>query len=29
MEVILLLLDELDDLCAMAWQRAVTLFGDP
>jgi len=28
MEVVLLLLDEIDDLCAMVWQRAVTLFGD-
>jgi hypothetical protein len=28
MEVLLLLLDEIDDLCAMVWQQAVTLFGD-
>ena len=27
MEVMLLLLDEIDDLCAMAWQHAVSLFG--
>jgi len=26
MEVMLLLLDEIDDLCAMAWQRTLTLF---
>ena len=27
MEVMLLLLDEIDDLCAMAWQQAMGLFG--
>ena len=26
MEVLLLLLDEIDDLCAIAWRRTVTLF---
>jgi hypothetical protein len=26
MECLLLLLDEIDDLCAMAWQRAAALF---
>lgn len=29
MEIMLLLLDEIDDLCAMAWQRTLTLLGDP
>ena len=29
MEVVLLLLDEIDDLCAMAWQRTLALLGDP
>lgn len=29
MEVMLLLLDEIDDLCAMAWQHALSLFGAP
>jgi len=27
MEVLLLLLDEIDDLCRMAWQRASMLLG--
>ncbi len=27
MEVLLLLLDEIDDLCAMAWQRTLMVFG--
>jgi len=26
MEVLLLLLDEIDDLCSMAWQRTLTFF---
>jgi hypothetical protein len=26
MEVMLLLLDEIDDLCAMAWQRTLSFF---
>ena len=27
MEVLLLLLDEVDDLCAILWHRALTLLG--
>ncbi len=29
MEVLLLLLDEVDDLCAMVWHRALILIGAP
>jgi hypothetical protein len=27
MEVLLLLLDEIDDLCRIAWQRTLMVFG--
>jgi hypothetical protein len=29
MEILLLLADEIDDFCAMAWQRARMLLGQP